>query len=644
MEKELGTKKSAFLKDFEKAVNAKKLSIEKAVTIWCTYKDLSMASFRTLHLPADFADKFTSLVVSQKMEKLTSMSEDNIDDILKKIEAIESLFDAKASATNDVPTAVTEELNRLVNKKVNVVFVTITPMPENSIADCQEKIRAINGLPKRNADDDIRQKADSETKRLEKKIMGQEEDGEWQLLNKGNYNSLLAYRTKYPQSVHLNELDELMWQQSSRSVSEHTLKRYINDWPSGRYVSVANATLIDLGVWLPIKEENSLLKAVEFRDNRPDCLFKSEVDAFCNELRDTELEKMKENLGEYNKDTINRYFRNNIFTMEELKEAKLISDSSWRKLNKTDRDLLPNIKQYQIANPHLVIKSDCTDVFLFGTPGTGKTCLLMGLAGANGNGYDLNTKIQAGPYAAALAQYVREGITPGRTNGNFVNAIYGSLNESNGDVHEVNFVEMSGEEFASRIADNEKVTLGHMGTGADKLFANNNRKVFLIIVDASSDRIKAEVEEPIRDAEGTIVSTKIVKKYIDQNDILTKFVGLFTLDENRDIMKKVDAIHFVVTKADYLGDGSEREDKAYEMLKNKYVAPVSAIKNYIDKHRWINVNTGYRPKVFTFSLGKFYLGDVFDFDNAETLRIVQDLKRITRITKKRGLFDKLFNN
>ena len=358
---------------------------------------------------------------------------------------------------------------------------------------------------------------------------------------------------------------------------------------------------------------------------------------------------MRENPSEYSKDDVEKLINADIFTRWQLEDEELITDESWEKLQ-LDRDLFPNIQDYQSEDPSIQAASGCTDIYLFGTPGTGKTCLLMGLTGANGSrdsrgqSYTLNMKTQGGAYASALQQYVNAGLTPGRTFGKFVTTINGQVNEVDrrGNVlnHRINLVEMSGEEFALRIADSKEVSLSNMGTGATNLLSNENRKVFFIIVDSSKEKVKVEYIEQVKDAEGNVIDERIRKKYIWQLDILNKFVSLFELPENQEIMKRVDAIHFVVTKADMLGDRNVRKEKARDLLLSKYSGPVEQLKNYCRQTKRINYSTGYRPQVFTFSLGQFYLGDVFTFDNSETIQIVDTIRTVTGSIKEESWWDK----
>ena len=97
--------------------------------------------------------------------------------------------------------------------------------------------------------------------------------------------------------------------------------------------------------------------------------------------------------------------------------------------------------------------------------------------------------------------------------------------------------------------------------------------------------------------------------------------------ENAEIMKRVDTIDFIVTKADTLGETVEEcKERAKELLQSTYQAPVNALMDLCRQTKRINSATGYRPRVFTFSLGKFYLGGVFDFNDTGALEIMDSIR------------------
>lgn len=110
----------------------------------------------------------------------------------------------------------------------------------------------------------------------------------------------------------------------------------------------------------------------DFRDNHPDVTFINEVNALYYQLREEELERMKQNPSEYGKDIVLRLIDANIFTDWQLKDEGLMTDESWTVLTELERDLFPNIQEYQIEDPNIRAIDGCTDIYLFGTPGTGK--------------------------------------------------------------------------------------------------------------------------------------------------------------------------------------------------------------------------------------------------------------------------------
>jgi len=551
-----------------------------------------------------------------------------------------------SDAMYDELTADPEELqlwNDIKLRAESTIATANSTMYGGDTLTAQQDIQAIQRListyriqfPRGKHVDDIN-KIDAELQSKQSILI---EFDEWTHLDKKNYNKLLTYKGKYPNSVHLNEIDELMWKCVTVPISVSGLRRYLADWPMGKHAQEAEKILGDMEEWGKIKHERDIFKVKQFLDNLTDNPLKNEVSSFYYTLRDEHLQAMKACPSDFTYDDVYKYFSLDIFTEWELIDEGLIKEG-----HIPDRTLLPDIQKLQREDPNIQAQTDCTDIYLFGIPGTGKTCLLMGLVGADGQGYSINYKIGGGSYASALQQYVKEGITPGHTFGTFVTTITGSVQEEVRNTvidHKINLIEMSGEEFALRIADNEEVTLSDMGTGATNLLQNDNRKVFFIIVDATRTRVKVEYLEDVTDSEGNIIEQRIRTKYVSQLDILNKFVSLFQLPENQNIMDKVDAIHFVVTKADTLGDGEERIEKARELLLSTYKSPVTNLKNYCRRMQRINYSTNYKTQVFTFSLGKFYIGDVFDFDDDETLKIVDIIRVITTAVKEPTWLDKL---
>lgn len=377
-----------------------------------------------------------------------------------------------------------------------------------------------------------------------------------------------------------------------------------------------------------------LLDVAVYRSANLDSEKAAEIEALYNELREEELNAMKINPSRCPKQRIEDLLTEGVFSYNELAEAGLITEESWKALH-IERDHLPDMNDFQKGGYEVQTPQNGTDIYFFGMPTSGKTSLLMGIAAANGQGYTIDMRTNGGPYAAALRQYAQAGLTPGRTKGNFVTAISGVINEEtrsgNVKMRPINLIEMSGEEFALRIAETKEPSLANMGTGVTNLLRNDNRKAFFIVVDASKPRVKVSYLD--HEVEESDSGQRVRTRYISQLDILDKFVVLMGLPENQEIMNKVDAIHFIVTKADAMGSADERDEKARELIHTQYLSVVEQLKNFSRNTRRINKSTDYEPQIFTFSLGRFYLGDVFSYDNTDTLKIVDAIREASHRTR-----------
>lgn len=358
-----------------------------------------------------------------------------------------------------------------------------------------------------------------------------------------------------------------------------------------------------------------------------------------DDLRQKLLEEMKACPYWFYKGDVER-----IFTEEELvAEGLLLS----RK--RVDYNQLPDLEQFA-AHPNYEATPDCTDVYFFGLPGAGRLCLLMGIIGANGYGYSINFREKGGPEAMALKQYLWAGVGPKATPGKYVNTINASIGEKIDDEggfvnHNVNFVRMSGEEFVHKIANNDDtVCLKDMGDGIKELLRNSNRKVFFIVIDPTTEILRFDYFREVLDDNGNVTGIEPIAEYIYQQSCISKFVSLFECEENKAFMKQVDAIHFIVTKADTLGKTQEeRSLKAHALLINHYCGAVYTLIHYCRRMKRINRTTDFQPRIFTFSLGKFYY-DGYEYDSKDSLYLIDALRHMTQGTKESKGLRKMFGH
>ena len=109
---------------------------------------------------------------------------------------------------------------------------------------------------------------------------------------------------------------------------------------------------------------------------------------------------------------------------------------------------------------------------------------------------------------------------------------------------------------------------------------------------------------------------------VSQSQTLKKMIDLLSLDENAAILDKVDAIHFIVTKADTLAvEKDDRLSSAKDHFDANYSQLLAPLRTISEQHSHVNRATDGRPKLYSFSLGKFYPGGIFDYDSADSEKI-----------------------
>ena len=128
---------------------------------------------------------------------------------------------------------------------------------------------------------------------------------------------------------------------------------------------------------------------------------------------------------------------------------------------------------------------------------------------------------------------------------------------------------------------------------------------------------------------------RIRKKYLVQETYLSMFLSKLLKPENAHIMQMVDAIHILVPKADVFGERSIREEKAEELIERQYKSLREGIKHCCRKFHIRDI-----PQIIPFSIGTFYLGDVFKADPTDTLALIDIIRKDIETTKKEPLLTK----
>lgn len=474
------------------------------------------------------------------------------------------------------------------------------------------------------------------------------EQAEWDAVDPFSTTDLWGYLSKYPNTIHKSEIDDSLWGLVNQE-SVQDIQNYITMLPQGIHVREAQLILNAIVEWNNVKLTNDIFCVNDYIRNNPNTPFKNQAQVQLMGLKQQEIGMMRTNPNSYEVNRLLRLINDGIFSDHELINAKVMTETVLETLRNHDINAdLPDIRQ-AIENSRAECKDGYTDVFFFGVPSTGKTCVLMGMS--RSNSLHINLASGGGDYAAALQQYTDVGVTVPRTPGTFVTtleATISSVSDQGGAVHKINLVEMSGEEFAFDIANNPDriFTFEQMGSGATQLLKNDNRKVFFLIIDPTANVVRINREIVVQDGfdEDTgepITHTDLQYCVVNQRTLIQKMVDLFTDPGNAEIMKKVDSIHIIMTKSDTLGNPVEREEKALNIFQQKFSGDI--LKPLIDLCEEYNINsrTNFHPNLYTFSLGTFYVGGLYEYEQTDSDRLVVAIKNSTQSVKKKSWWDRL---
>ena len=469
------------------------------------------------------------------------------------------------------------------------------------------------------------------------------EENAWNSLDINNNNALGEYLKTYPHSSHKAEIDDLYWENINKEILKD-VEDYIKNPIFTLHKNDAEVVKKSLVEWMRVKNLNDIFEVSNFIKNNPESPFIDQAKILLVKLKQNEISKMQTAPNAYEVGTLLRFINEGIFTKYELISQDVLTDGVFNTISDPDiMDGLPDIQQ-AIDNSVPECKEGYTDVYFFGIPSTGKTCILMGLSRANS--LHINLAHGGGDYADALQQFIDAGLTVPQTKMGFAATLEATINDrQSNSQHKINLIEMAGEDFAKKIAGNQEhiYDFDSMGTGVTDLLKNNNKKVFFLIIDPTTNVINYKRRDIVGyDEETGDPIYDLIQIRCNQQNLITKLVDLFAYEGNAEIMKKVDSIHVIVTKADLLGaDTLERDDKALQIFNTRYGNNILDPLIDLCKEYNINVHNNYHPKLYTFSLGKFYVGGVYEYDSTDSNKLVNAIKNSTGTIKKKTLWDKV---
>lgn len=321
-------------------------------------------------------------------------------------------------------------------------------------------------------------------------------------------------------------------------------------------------------------------------------------------------------------------------------------------------DVIPKeIKKQDLVRPDFVMPATSikdmgefptgrTDVYFFGVPRSGKSSLLSGLVYSLHDegiaGYESHIVRGKDPCLKYYNGLINCMSTKKPPQGTATDTIsFMKLNiKDNGKkyVNRVNFVELSGEAFEAIAEKNTPGCDLWAELGATKCLESKNRKLLFFVLDYSIIAGRSSKTESEGESEGE-----------RQRQCLEDALKVFGTDGENNTGKnctlsKVDTVAIIMTKCDLMDCKSyeERKEMAQEYIDQNFREFMGTLE---EKSRSFGINeqNNYKPYMLLFSLGQFYVGNTFLFDNYYSEKIIDFIRTTTRSEKiKGGCFGSIF--
>jgi GTPase SAR1 family protein len=265
------------------------------------------------------------------------------------------------------------------------------------------------------------------------------------------------------------------------------------------------------------------------------------------------------------------------------------------------------------------LEANRTDLYFFGQPGSGKSCILASLfyyLRRKGMIISNTLNNQGNIYRNQLTDELENGILPDSTARDGVNYIPIELrNQNNKNMrHPLNFIEMSGELFED--AYNEGISERNLA--AQKYLDNNNRKLIYFVLDY--------------DMHGKGINLGGVSQ-------ASKMEHILVLLDKFGILQKTEGIFIVLSKADLFPSGAQRSSFAKEFVNSRYKNFIENCKDLVEKYRHRNA---FELKLYPYSIGTVRFQNLLtQFDEMSPQEMIDDIMNYTFISKK-SFWGKLF--
>lgn len=403
-------------------------------------------------------------------------------------------------------------------------------------------------------------------------------DAAWQNVNKGDILSLRQFKKDFPDSDYVAECDKLMNDlQVQKVMSDTSLEEEIRGMDVASFATT--------GAW-----RGAVIDKV-----------RSCVDG--NPRRKEDLVRtLSDDHNIFDISIVRQLVRDNVLTVQDLENAGI--GGEYIKILLSHEKVQP-VKLPTAPLP-TEIKKKSTEVYFWGMPDSGKTCVLGALFSVAASGrvatFSADRDSQGYGYMMQLADLLRAGqVGPLMTSTSYENFYEMGFDLVVGDrVYPLTFIDMAGELMRSmyKYSANPKdpdVKQKMLDTMTSILEGNRsiNRKIhFFVIEYGTEDKLYDKTEETFGVSQRTYIQ------------------GAFDYIKDTKIFEKdTDAVYILLTKADKIrGANKERQVKSY--IDNTY----KNVKNLLESTCEDNEINGGKVEVVPFTLGEVCFKDYCRFD------------------------------
>ena len=560
----------------------------------------------------------------QRKKLIDDINRLNINVVLKYILKGDITLSDIPHITDDRRKYIEDHLPAPAQIDWNALQASLSEVSESTLHKLEAYIRKYEGTrPDGNHVDEAIAKRNEIKDALQREAIAKEET-EWKAVDPFSMMSLIGHLNKYPMSAHRDEIDDKVWNIIDKE-SEQQLQDYKVLFPKGKYIEKATAMLEVLDEWMIVRDSGDISFVFQYIRKRPESPYIDKAYCLLMDLKHQEICRMRREPNRYDVSRLLYLVQLGIFTVDELISEGVMTENIWNTLNSMDvKNDLPDIYE-AMQESKVECQDGCIDVYLWGLPSTGKTCILQGLLSSSSLLLDLTSS--GGSYAEALRQYTDYGMASPCTLDDSVTTLKTTIiTDGHTPIkYNVNFVEMSGHHILDMVEDNSEHSKEENNSDIANLLHNDNRKVFFLIIDPTINNIKLNREYDEYDEQTGEKIHRLKYVVFNQKIFMQQIVNIFQDPANSDILRKVDSIHIIITKADTFGERLQRGEKALDYFNDHYGINVTQpLVDLCEKYH-INCNSNFRPKLFTFSLGKFYVGGLYEYDPIDSELLINTI-------------------